>query len=85
MAGLLPGGPLSEKFGGEWVFGIGVFLMSVSSLLVPVVASSAFGAEGLIVLRIICGFGAVRSIITPFFEYHIKQIIKSFTMLQFCV
>ena len=60
VAGLFPGGPLSEKFGGEWIFGIGVFLMAVSSILVPPVASTSWGTEGLIILRIICGFGAVR-------------------------
>ena len=34
--------------------------MALSSILVPAVASTDWGAEGLIVLRIICGFGAVR-------------------------
>ena len=34
--------------------------MALSSILVPAVASTNWGAEGLIVLRIICGFGAVR-------------------------
>ena len=60
VSGLLPGGPLAERFGGEWIFGIGELLMSISSILVPVVVSTTYGAEGLIILRIICGFGAVR-------------------------
>ena len=34
--------------------------MSISSILVPIVVSTTWGAEGLIILRIICGFGAVR-------------------------
>ena len=67
VAGLFPGGPLSEKFGGEWIFGLGVFLMAVSSILVPPVASTNWGAEGLIILRIICGFGAVRFSIERYF------------------
>ena len=60
VSGLLPGGPLAERFGGEWIFGIGELLMSISSILVPVVVPTTWGAEGLIMLRIICGFGAVR-------------------------
>ena len=67
VAGLFPGGPLSEKFGGEWIFGFGVFLMAVSSILVPPVASTSWGAEGLIILRIICGFGAVSFSIERYF------------------
>ena len=59
----MPGGPLAEKFGGEWIFGLGELLMSISSIFVPVVAATKWGAEGLIVLRIICGFGAVRIVI----------------------
>ena len=58
-----------QKFGGEWIFGLGVFLMAVSSILVPPVASTSWGAEGLIILRIICGFGAVRLSIERYFQW----------------
>ena len=34
--------------------------MAISSLLVPIVAVTTWGAGGLIVLRIICGLGAVK-------------------------
>ena len=44
--------------------------MALSSILVPAVASTNWGAEGLIVLRIICGFGAVRfDVIEHFYQY----------------
>ena len=44
--------------------------MALSSILVPAVASTNWGAEGLIVLRIICGFGAVRfGAIELFYQY----------------
>ena len=59
----MPGGPLAEKFGGEWIFGLGELLMAISSIFVPVVAATKWGAEGLIVLSIITGFGAVRTAI----------------------
>ena len=76
VAGLFPGGPLSEKLGGEWIFGLGEFLMALSSILVPAVASTNWGAEGLIVLRIICGFGAVRFVVLElFYKYEYRHNI----------
>ena len=52
--------------------------MALSSILVPAVASTNWGAEGLIVLRIICGFGAVRfDAIEHFYQYDYRYY-KSF-------
>ena len=66
MSGLLPGGPLAERFGGEWIFGLGILLMSVASVLIPAIVHSDLGAGGLIFLRILCGLGAVSISCMPF-------------------
>ena len=60
--------------------------MALSSILVPSVASTNWGAEGLIVLRIICGFGAVRfGAIELFYQYdyRFKHVIAYFEIAYF--
>ena len=47
------GGLVAEKFGGKWVFGIGLFIESILAFFSPLVAKSGTGAY--ITLRIIQG------------------------------
>jgi MFS family permease len=51
------GGILAEKAGGKWVFGLGIFLGSVGSLLTPVAAKAGIGY--IVAARAILGMGQV--------------------------
>ncbi len=53
----ISGALLSEKFGGKWVFGAGVLISSISTLLFPLAARSQIGLA--IAARIIFGMGQV--------------------------
>ncbi|XP_046751153.1 sialin-like [Diprion similis] len=53
----IPGGILADKFGGKYVLGIGILSQAIFTMLTPLVVE-AFDATGLIVLRILIGFGA---------------------------
>ena len=50
----IPGGYLAEKYGGKWLFGIGIFLTAILTLLTPVAAYA--GKEWFIVVRVLEGF-----------------------------
>ncbi|KAK3087918.1 hypothetical protein FSP39_012439, partial [Pinctada imbricata] len=52
----IPGGQLAEKFGGKKMFGFGVLVTAVLSMLTPVVARS-LGVGGFIALRVLIGIG----------------------------
>jgi MFS family permease len=54
----VPGGWLASRFGGKHVFGIGVFITLIATLLVPIAARTH--AYLLIALRVIMGLGCVR-------------------------
>ena len=47
----LPGGRLAEVFGGKWLFGVGVLITAVFTLLTPVAAKA--GLPFLYAVRII--------------------------------
>ncbi|XP_055953849.1 sialin-like isoform X2 [Argiope bruennichi] len=49
----LPGGMLAEKFGAKWVFGLGIFITAICSLLTPLAAS--MGVTSMIVARVLAG------------------------------
>lgn len=51
----IPGGRLAETLGGKLVYGIGVFLTSIFTLLTPIAARESFSA--LVVVRILEGLG----------------------------
>ena len=51
------GGWLAGRFGGKWVFGIGMFAVAVAALLIPIAARTNYIL--VIVLRIIQGLGEV--------------------------
>ena len=53
----IPGGMLSQKYGGKWVVGFGLLLTAIFSLFVPVAAR--MGKEYLIAVRIIQGLAEV--------------------------
>ncbi|XP_046750763.1 putative inorganic phosphate cotransporter [Diprion similis] len=54
MVAQIPGGIAVAKFGGKYPLGIGLLLAGVLTLLTPTVVE-AYGAKGLIVLRILMG------------------------------
>ncbi|XP_011506275.1 PREDICTED: putative inorganic phosphate cotransporter [Ceratosolen solmsi marchali] len=51
----LPGALLSEKFGGKYTLGIGIFLSAILTVLVPISVQCG-GSAALIVLRVLMGF-----------------------------
>ena len=55
----IPGGILATKYGGKHVYGIGVLITLIATLLVPIAARTH--AYLLIVLRIIMGLGCVSN------------------------
>ena len=55
----VPGGYLSEKMGAKWLFGGGVMVTAVLSLLTP--AAASWGVLPFVVVRIFEGLGEVRS------------------------
>ena len=55
----IPGGYLAGRFGARYVFGIGILMTSVLTLLTPIAAELHFGA--LIALRILEGMFEVTS------------------------
>ncbi len=54
----IPGGLLAQKFGGRWVFGVGIAMTAVLTLLTPLAAYTR--VELLIVVRALEGFFEVR-------------------------
>lgn len=53
----VPGGRLAERFGGKWLFGLGVLCTAILTLLTPVAARWGVGA--LITVRVLEGLGEV--------------------------
>ena len=58
----IPGGWLATYFGGKWVFGIGVFVTVLLTLITPVVARISVWL--LVAVRVLEGVGEVQCIIT---------------------
>ena len=54
----IPGGLLAQKIGGRWVFGIGIAMTAVLTLLTPIAAYTR--VELLILVRALEGFFEVR-------------------------
>ncbi|XP_064480139.1 sialin-like [Ornithodoros turicata] len=51
----LPGGRIAEVLGAKWMFGLGIFITAVLSLVIPVASRAHYG--GLIAIRVIQGLG----------------------------
>ena len=70
----VPGGWLATKFGGKWVFGIGVVMTSVFTLFTPLAANHSVGL--LIAVRVLEGFFEVSFIAytTLYSLYNVKVI-----------
>ena len=51
----IPGGYLSEKYGGKWVFGIGTVFNVLLTLLTPIIVKTS--TPLFIVIRVIQGLG----------------------------
>ncbi len=54
----IPGGILAEKYGGKFIFGVGVFLTDVFCLVTPLAARQG-GPVAVIVVRILTGLAEV--------------------------
>lgn len=57
----LPGGWLADKFGGKYIFALGVLSTSLCSLVFPV--ASYAGPGVVFATRVVSGFGEVNTII----------------------
>ncbi len=57
IAGQIPGGMLAERFGGKWIFLLGIMFSSIVTILTPLGAS--MGIEAFITLRALQGLGHV--------------------------
>ena len=65
---------MTEKFGGKWVFGIGVFIEGTLTLFSPLVAKSGTGAY--ITLRIVQGLLEVKLIVIDLvFKFNFHPIL----------
>jgi ACS family sodium-dependent inorganic phosphate cotransporter-like MFS transporter 5 len=53
----IPGGALAEKFGGKWVYGMGVLVPAILNLLTPSAAYA--GTIPFIILKVVQGLGEV--------------------------
>ena len=53
----IPGGSLAERYGGKYVFGLGVFFTGFFSIFMPIAARSSPSA--LIALRVLTGAAEV--------------------------
>lgn len=51
----IPGGRLAEMFGGKYIYGFGVFITAIFTLLTPIAAKSSLPA--LVIVRILEGMG----------------------------
>ncbi|XP_064643627.1 sialin-like [Lineus longissimus] len=51
----IPGGLISERFGGKWPYGLGILTTGFLTLLIPLAARTS--VNFLIVLRVLCGLG----------------------------
>ncbi len=58
----LPGGLLATYFGGKWVFGVGILITAVLTVVTPFAAR--YSVNLFIALRIIEGLGEVRHLST---------------------
>lgn len=54
----IPGGILAEKYGGKWVFGIGILLTDFFCLLTPLAARHG-GSGAVIAVRVLTGLSEV--------------------------
>ncbi|CAL1281269.1 unnamed protein product, partial [Larinioides sclopetarius] len=81
---ILPGGYLAQKFSPKWVFGSGVFLSALLSLLTP--TSTAMGVTALVTLRILQGLSqgvtkpAINAIISRWSPKLERSRFSTFTM-----
>ena len=70
----LPSSILGNKFGAKYVFGIGLLVTSVLSLLTPIIARTNLYL--LIAVRALSGFSQAN------FSYHLILLILKITMLR---
>jgi len=67
----IPGGWASHRYGGKWLFGLGLLVTGLFALVTPFAAR--LGKETLVLVRIIQGFAGVRRDF-----WHLKDIVVSF-------
>lgn len=57
----IPGGIAATQFGGKWVFGIGIFITSVLTILTPFAAR--YSVHLLVAVRVVEGLAEVHNIL----------------------
>ena len=75
MVTQLPGGLLATLFGGKWVFGIGILITSLLTILTPFAAR--FNVNLFIALRIAEGIGEVGP------QHYLMYIFSCYACLSF--
>ena len=63
----VPGGYLAEKYGGKWLFGLGVLVTAILTLFTPVAANA--GVSTFIAVRVLMGLGEVSKIHCHYSHY----------------
>jgi len=71
----LPGGWLGARFGGKYLFGLGVLCTSVLTIFTPLAARHSVGM--LILVRILEGLGEVKYLLVHFLQWiHFNSLIN---------
>lgn len=70
----IPGALLAEKFGGKYAVGMGIFLTSVFTVLVPIM-TKWFGSSGMILMRVL--MGASSGVIFPALNHMMVRWVPS--------
>ena len=78
----LPGGWLATYLGGKWVFGIGILITSLLTIITPFAARQSVYL--LVAVRIVEGIGEVNVLFVSFFVVMPILIMSVFKLLLFC-
>lgn len=68
----VPGGRLAEMFGGKMVYGLGVLITAIFTMLSPIAARTNF--TFFIIVRILEGMGEVSFFFSDFFRLCITKV-----------
>ena len=85
----IPGGLFAEKFGGKWVFGLGVLLPAILTLLTPIAAYHSFTM--VVVVRVLEGLAngattpALVSMMAKWFPSSERSSMAGYTMSGYCL
>ena len=69
----MPGGWLANRYGGKWVYAIGMLLCNIMTALTPIAARTSYYL--LVAARVVEGIGQVRRYFVYFYQTD-KQLNK---------